>query len=188
MWDTTIPMIGLAMRADSLENLPVFDLPAPYGWRYFQPGDERVWAEIETSAGEFKTPEEGIEAFRRYYPTDDGLDERMIFLTDAGIPFATATAWFDGEPDGQDGHLHWVGVDATHQGRGLSKPLVSLTMQRMRELGYKNAYLTTQTASWVAVKVYHQFGFRPVLREEKEIEGWRIVSEKTGIDFMQYIH
>ena len=185
MWDLSVPMIGLAMRADALDHLPEFALPAEYGWRYFQPGDERLWAEIEMSAGEFRTPEDGIRGFRRYYPTDDGLDERMIFLTDRGAPFATATAWFgEGDADPNEGRLHWVGMDEAHQGRGLSKPLVSLAMHRLQALGYKSAYLTTQTASWVAIKVYHRFGFRPDVRAEREIEGWRIVSEKTGIDFM----
>lgn len=184
MWDQTVPMIGLAMRAKSLEGMPTFELPEEYGWRYFQPGDERLWAQIETSAEEFRTPEEGIKGFRHYYPTDENLDSRMIFLTDRGAPFATATAWF-GEHG--EGRLHWVGMDAAHQGKGLSKPLVSLAMHRLRELGYKSAYLTTQTPSWVAIRVYHQFGFRPDVREEREIEGWKIVSDKTGIDFMKDI-
>lgn len=186
MFDRTVPMIGLAMKADTLENMPVFDLPEEYGWRYFQPGDERLWAEVETSAGEFPDAEAGVRGFRKYYPTDENLDGRMIFLTDGGVPFATATAWY-GDENPEEGRLHWVSVDEPHQGKGLSKAVVSLAMHRMRELGYKSAYLTTQTASWVAIKVYAQFGFRPLLREEKEIEGWKIVSEKTGIDFMKDI-
>lgn len=187
MMDHSIPWIGLAMRLESLDALPRFELPAPYGWRFFRPGDERIWAEIETSAGEFPDPEAGIAGFRRYYPTDDGLDGRMIFLTDGGVPFATATAWYgDGELSDQ-GRLHWVSVDAAHQRRGLSWPLVSLTMERMRQLGHESAYLTTQTCSWPAIKVYSRFGFAPLVREEKELEGWRIVSEKTGIDFMKDI-
>ena len=32
-------------------------------------------------------------------------------------------------------------------------------------------------------KAYHRFGFRPFLRAPQEAEGWRIVSEKSGIDF-----
>lgn len=186
MFDTTVPMMGLAMRARTLENIPCFDLPKPYSWRFFQPGDERIWAEIETSAGEFATPEEGLKRFRTYFPTDDGLDARMIFLTDAGHPFATATAWFsDGGPSDPEGRLHWVSVDQAHQGQGLSKAVVSLAMHRLQELGHTSAYLTTKTASWVAIKVYHRFGFLPDARKEEELEGWRIVSEKTGIDFMK---
>ena len=186
MWDNSVKMISLAMRADSLENLPEIALPAEYGWRYFQPGDARRWSEIELSAGEWTDVETGLERFRHYYPTDEKLDERMLFLTDGGVPFATATAWF-GDDDPAEGRLHWVSVDAAHQGQGLSMPLVSMAMQRLRALGHRSAYLTTQTASWVAIKVYHRFGFKPLLRAEEEREGWRIVSEKSGIDFMKDI-
>ena len=161
MLDKTVPLISLAMRVASLESMPTFDVPVPYGWRFYRSGDERCWAEIETSAG-----------------------ERMIFLTDGDSPFATATAWHE---NATEGRLHWVSVDAKHQGRGLSWAVVSLAMHRLRTMGYRSAFLTTQTASWVAIKVYHRFGFRPVLRTEAEREGWRIVSEKTGIDFLQYL-
>ena len=58
-------------------------------------------------------------------------------------------------------------------------------MHRLRELGHKSAYLTTQTASWVAIKVYDQFGFRPDARTDRELEGWKIASEKAGIDFLR---
>ena len=184
MWDHTVTMIELAMRADSLENLPSFELPAQYDWRFYQPGDERAWAEVETSAEEFRDPADGVKAFYRYFPDEDALKQRMIFLTDRGVPFSTATAWFTEDGVGQ---LHWVSVDAAHQGYGLSKAVVSLAMRRMRELGHTSAWLTTQTPSWVAIRVYHMFGFRPEIREEKELEGWKIVSDKTGIDFLRKI-
>lgn len=190
MMDRSVPWISLAMRLDTLDALPDYALPPQYDWRFFLPGDERHWARIETSAGEFENPDAALAGFRRpcYYPTDDYLDERMLFLTDNGVPFATATAWFDdGGPDTPLGRLHWVGIDEAHQRRGLSYPLVSLAMARIRELGHTSAYLTTQTASWPAVKVYRAFGFMPMLREDKEIEGWRIVSDKTGIDFTKEI-
>ena len=190
MMDHALPWIGLTMRLDALDALPEYALPPQYGWRYFQPGDERHWARIETSAGEFGDTDAALAGFRlpRYFPTDDWLDQRMLFLTDGGVPFATATAWFgDDGPDAPEGRLHWVGIDADHQRRGLSYPLVSLAMRRIRALGHASAYLTTQTSSWPAIKVYRAFGFAPMIREEKEIEGWRIVSEKTGIDFLKLI-
>lgn len=180
MWDTSVPWIDLAMRLESLEAVPEYPLPGNYGWRFFRPGDEEHWARIEISCGEFAGREEALKRFRREFPTDEGLAERMIFLTDSGVPFATATAWHE---DDATGHLHYVGVDEAHQGKGLSKPLVSLALQRMKELGYRGAVLTTQTVSWVAVNVYHHFGFRPMPFREGEAEGWKIVSEKTGKEF-----
>ena len=83
--------------------------------------------------------------------------------------------------------MHWVSVDAAHQGQGLSKPVVSLAMQRLRKLGYRSAYLTTQTESWLAIRLYHRFGFWPVLCSGEESVGQKIVSEKSGIDSLQYI-
>ena len=189
MMDRSVPWISLAMRLDSLEHLPEFRLPEGYGWRFYHDGDKTIWTEIEASAGEFTRPENGIAAFERYYPEEEQLHGRMLFLTDGGNPFATATAWFgNAGPNDSDGCLHWVSVDAAHQGRGLSRPLVSLALRRMRALGHSSAFLTTQTASWVAIKVYYQFGFLPMIREAGEVEGWRIVTEKTGIDFLDYIN
>lgn len=184
MWDTTVAHFSLAMRVDSLEDLPFFAVPERYGWRFYQPGDEFFWARIETSAGEFKRPEEGMARFARAFAAGGRLEERMFFLTDGGVPFATATAWHRSDTEGL---LCWVSVDAAHQGQGLSKAIVSLAMRRLRGFGYRSAYLTTQTESWLAIRLYHRFGFRPVLRSEEERAGWKIVSEKSGIDFLQYI-
>ena len=183
MMDRSVPWIGLEMRLDTLESLPEYPLPEGYGWRFFAPGDEAHWTRIETSAGEFTNTEDALKGFRKYYPTDALLDQRMIFLTDRGVPFATATAWFADDVPAEMGRLHWVSVDTAHQRQGLSYPLVSLAMHRMRELGHTRANLTTQTCSWPAIKVYRRFGFAPYVRAEEEIEGWRIVSEKTGFDF-----
>ena len=186
MMDRSVPWIGLEMTLPRLDNLPEFALPPAYGWRFFRPGDLDLWAEIEISAGEFTTHAAAVAGFRKYFPTDDRLDERMLFLTDNGVPFATATAWFgEVDHDAREGRLHWVGMDAGHQGRRLSYPLVSMAMRRMAALGHETAYLTTQTTSWPAIKVYRRFGFAPSIRGEKELEGWRIVSEKAGIDFLK---
>ena len=179
MWDASVPMIELAMEAPALTHLPECPLPAPYRWRGFQPGDEVHWARIEASALEFSAPADGLARFRREFPDGAELGGRMLFLTDGGAPFATATAWR--AADGR-GHLHYVAIDAEHQGRGLCRPLVYLALKRMAELGHARAFLTTQTASWVAIRVYWEFGFRPIPLSGRDREGWEIVSQKTGID------
>ena len=177
------PSSGRTLGAGSLSSecpglLSIGSVPA---W-----GDERLWAEIEVSAGEFRSNEEARIGFRRYYPADEGLSERMFFLTDGGLPFATATAWYgEGGFSPGEGRLHWVAIDMDHQGRRLSYPLVSLALERLKALGHRSAYLTTQTTSWPAIKVYRSFGFHPLLQNEREIDGWRLVSEKTGIDFLK---
>lgn len=182
MWDDSVKKIHLAMALDRLCGLPEYALPESYGARFYRPGDEAHWARIEVSAGEAGDEETMLKKFRRDFRDTAELERRMIFLTDGGVPFATATAWFE---DAELGHLHYVAVDATHQGQGLSKPLVSLALKRIAELGHSRAMLTTQTQSWVGIKCYHGFGFRPMafFPEEDEKEGWRIVSEKSSVDF-----
>ena len=186
--DKSIPWIGLKMKLDSLVHLPSFELSDRYTCRNYQDGDMDFWTQIECSAGEFETPEKGIPAFHRYYPDTKALENRMLFLLDGGKPFANATAWYDDiHNDPAVGRLHWVSVDAVHQGQGLSYPLVHLALERMKSFGNTAAYLTTQTCSWVAIKVYHRFGFVPLVDDAAMIDGWRIVSNKTGIDFTQYL-
>ena len=108
----------------------------------------------------------------------------MVFVENAaGEKVATASAYFDvihGDPSGS-GWLHWVAVRRDCQGRGLSKPLIAHTLQRMRDLGYTHAKIPTQTTSWLAVKVYLDLGFLPIPQNAAEArQGWRIVSALTG--------
>lgn len=182
MWDNSVKKIHLAMALDSLSEIEEFPLPQGYGMRFFRPGDEAHWARIELSAGESGDEQSILYKFRRDFSQPQELERRMLFLTENGQPFATATAWFE---DAQTGHLHYVAVDAAHQGRGLSKPLVSLALRRMAELGHRRAVLTTQTLSWAAIRLYARFGFHPISRflQEDEEEGWRIVAQKTNMQF-----
>lgn len=182
MWDDSVKKIHLAMALDSLRGIEDFPLPEGCGMRFFRPGDEAHWARIEVSAGEAADAETMLRKLRRDLPQTQELARRMLLLTENDLPFATATAWFE---DAETGHLHYVAVDAAHQGRGLAKPLVSLALRRMAELGHSRAMLTTQTSSWAAIRLYARFGFHPIphFSQEDEEEGWRIVSEKTNMQF-----
>ena len=98
----------------SLDDLPKHTLPAGYRFVHYAPGDRDTWIEIERSAKEFDTYEEGLAAWSRYFVGhEDELPERMIFVEDeSGAKVATATAFYD--TFGRDGSgsawLHWVSV------------------------------------------------------------------------------
>lgn len=181
MWDSTVEMIGLEMRLGQLKGPVRINLPEKYGWRFYQPGDEIHWARMWVSAGGFASEERALECFRRDFPDGEALKERMIFLTDDEIPFATVAVWFGREPS--EGRLHWVCIDEAHQNQGLSGALIGLSLNHCLKLGYERAYLRTNTPNWVAIRMYHRFGFRAHVNSEREAEGWKIVSEKTNIDF-----
>lgn len=80
----------------------------------------------------------------------------------------TAAAWTYDEFRGPEwGRVHWVAVAGKYQGRGLSKPLLSIVLRRMVDLGHTAAYLTTDRARPVAVALYRSFGFTELPEKPK---------------------
>ena len=152
----------LLMLRDDLLDIPVCALPDGYGLRWYEPGDERHWLDLQTPF--YEPGRITAELFDRQYGRDRApLRERMCFVSDAaGQPVATATAWHhDGFRDPAYGRIHWVAVAAALQGRGLGKALLTATLSRLVELGHARAYLTTSWARPAAVRLYRSFGFRP---------------------------
>lgn len=75
------------------------------------------------------------------------------------------------------------------QGRGLSKPLITHTMNIMKLLGYTHAKIPTQTNTWLAVKIYLDLGFKPIPENVvNSYDGWCIIKDITNhkalIDFI----
>lgn len=174
----------------SLHGLPALSLPEGYRYVYYRPGDRDAWIDIERSAKEFSSYEEGIGAWYRYYGgKEERLLDRMVFVeTLDGKKVATATA-YDGMPGhGQspydppgEGWLHWVAVRREYQGKGLSKPLIAYVLQVMAGHGHTHVSVPAQTTTWVACKIYLDLGFRPVPQNaDSSRDGWRIVRALTG--------
>lgn len=178
--DSRLKYYHLFMTMPAKTEIPHYDLPAGYSFTTYTPGDRDTWIEIEKSAKEFSTFEEGVDAWQRYYGKhEDVLPDRMFFIVDPnGKKVATATAFFDEKLPG--GWLHWVSVSRDAQGKGLSRPLIAHTLHRLQALGYKELFVPTQTTTWVAAKLYLDFGFRPVPENFKENHfGWRMLKTLT---------
>ena len=182
--DSRIRYVELEFWRDDLKNIPPFALPEGYRFAFYQPGDRDTWIDIEKSAKEFSSYEQGLESWNRYYEgREDMLPSRMVFIeTDKGEKVATATAYFDiyGNDKTGAGWLHWVAVRREYQGRGLAKPLIAFTLGLMPGLGYDHAMLSSQTNTWLACKIYLDLGFRPESHNAKENAlGWRILKALT---------
>jgi GNAT superfamily N-acetyltransferase len=166
--------VSVHMIRDSLDDIPNYPLPPGYSTRWHQPGDERLWVDVQSRAEEYLeiTHELFVEQFgSNPWP----LAERQCFLCDARREaIGTATAWFDDDYCGQPyGQLHWVAIVPEAQGRGLAKPLLSLVLNRMAELGHTRCYLGTSTARIPAVNLYCKFGFVPHVRNADDLAVWR---------------
>ena len=173
------------MLEGSLDDLPEYALPEGYRYALYRPGDRDAWIDIEISARELKDHAQGVEVWNKYYAAwEKELERRMVFVeTEAGEKVGTATAMFDvrGVDKSGDGWLHWVAVARPHQRKGLSKPMIAHTLGIMKSLGYTRCKIPTQTTTWVAVKVYLDFGFRPIpLNAIHSRDGWRIIRALTN--------
>ena len=181
--DGRIRYYELMLQAD-ITGMVEIPLPEGYTYAFYQDGDRDAWIEIEKSAKEFSTYEEGLNAWQKFYASHtDELYNRMVFVVnEAGEKVATATAYYDirGIDQSGDGWLHWVAVRREWQGKGLSKPMISHVIQVMKQLGYTRAKIPTQSTTWLAVKVYLDLGFRPIEKNYIRCrDGWRIVKRLT---------
>lgn len=173
--------VPLTMICEDLDSTPQCPLPAPYSFRWFRPGDERVWQDIQANADLYNDITDDLFS-TQFGPDFDRLRERQVFLLDATQrAIATATAWFDEDFYGQlYGRVHWVAVLPGMQGLGLAKPLMSIICNRLNGLGHKRAYLTTSTARVPAINLYLKFGFVPQITGSHVLGLWDEISKEIG--------
>ena len=185
--DDSLCYIDLTFEG-TLDTIPHYELPEGFSFVNYKPGDKAAWIDIELSAGEVLSLEHGQECWNRYYGSKEvELPDRMFFIEDkSGNKIATATAFYDihtgDSPD--NGQLHWVAIKKEAQGKGLSKPLITHTLEKMKTLGYGKIKIHTQTNTWLACKIYHELGFMPAEESfNKHRFGWKMAGLLTGIDF-----
>lgn len=164
----------VTMIRKNIDNIPIYELPGLYSIKWYQPGDEKQWFEIQKISDKYSSI--SLETFYQQFGEDlESLSERQCFLLDTnGTSIGTATAWFNNNYNGQIfGRLHWVAVTPRMQGKGLSKPLLSIILNRLRCLKYNKVYLTTSTARIVAINLYLKFGFKPELKNSNDSYIWQ---------------
>jgi GNAT superfamily N-acetyltransferase len=188
--DSRIRYYELLLQRERLDGLPDYTLPEGYRFAMYRPGDRDSWIAIEHSARELHNAEQGLEVWARYFGWNENeLPERMVFIeNEAGEKVATATAYFDiyGRDRSGAGWLHWVAVRREDQGRGLARPLIAYTLRLLRSLGSTRAKIPTQTTTWVACRLYLDFGFTPVPENAvNSREGWRIMRALTDHPALQ---
>ena len=186
--DSRILFVDLLLERSLTEVLPQYELPEGYHFAFYQPGDRDSWIDIERSARELRSHEQGVEVWQQYYgDVETLLCDRMLFVVnEKGEKVATATAYPTDDP--QLGQVHWVAVKREEQEKGIAKALMAKVLQVMVEHGNTRAMLHTQTVTWVAVRMYLNLGFRPTEKSAQEhAEGWRIIRTLTDHPALAHI-
>lgn len=164
---------SVSMIRENLDDIPQFPVPEGFSVRWFQEGDESIWHEIQSASERYF--EIAPDLFAKEFGSEPTiLAERQFFLLDnQQRPIGTATAWFDDSYQGLSyGRVHWVAIVPEMQGRGLSKPLMTVLCNRLRELGHERAYLGTATVRLPAIRLYSEFGFKPEIKHAQDQAIW----------------
>jgi ribosomal protein S18 acetylase RimI-like enzyme len=108
------------------------------------------------------------------------LEERQCFVLDesTGKAVGTCTSWIPKREDSMQpdcGRLHWLAVVPGYQKRGLGAFLIAAAIERMKDLGHTEAYLSTWSDKLPAIRLYQKAGFEPVIRNEAERRQWHSI-------------
>jgi GNAT superfamily N-acetyltransferase len=174
--------VSITMVRSDFINVPLYELPVGYLSRMYRDGDKQTWIDIHRAAEPYIdiTPE----LFDKEFGSGaDVLPQRMFFIeTDDGRPAGSITAWWENKQHrlGERGRIHWVVVHPDHQGKGISKAMMSLAMETLSN-DHQQAMLGTSSGRPIAVKVYLDFGFRPDDNEstnEEIVQAWRELNQQ----------
>lgn len=180
--DNTIKYYELLMKYDDTSNLKEYELPEGFHYEFYKPGDEEEWVIIHIESGEFTSVEKGLKHFHDFYDYFiDELDKRCIFIVDDSTNEKVGTATIsllEKKEFGYDAAVDWVAIKKKYQGRKLARPLINKFVEIARDLGHKEIILHTQTTTWLAAKLYSDYGF-DILNNE-ETAGWSILKTLTN--------
>lgn len=181
-YDSRIKYIELLMKYDDLSNYKKYKLPEGFHYEFYKPGDEEDWVNIHIESGEFTSVEMGLKHFHDFYDSFiEELPRRCVFIVDdvTGEKVGTATISLLKDPEnGYNGAVDWVAIKKRYQGRHLAKPLISKFMEIANDMGHSKLILHTQTNTWLAGKLYLDYGFEILNKEEKL--GWSILKTLTN--------
>lgn len=180
--EKTLMYHELIMTYENTSKIQEYELPGTYRYEFYQAGDEDEWVKINMSSGSFTNYKRGLGYFHDFYSDfKEDLHRRCFFIVnDKAEKIATATiSSIKDKEDDYGAKVDWVAVKKDYQGRGLSRPLISMLLKTAHHLGHEKLILHTQTHSWLAAKLYLDFGFQPY-KMTKESQGWKILKKLTN--------
>ncbi|HZK39806.1 MAG TPA: GNAT family N-acetyltransferase [Clostridia bacterium] len=178
MAEATQELPALRMWRPDVE-LAVFPLPQGYRVRLLADDEGEAWcACLLNDMGVDKISQE---LFKEKMLEDVNVPENSIFCVEdeSGVPVATATAQLKLEGDGP--HLHMVGVRESARGKGLGLPVCAAAVQKHRDEGRANCFLSTHDWRLPAIKHYLKLDFLPVLNHESVRERWSVLLKTFNI-------
>lgn len=178
--ENTIEYHELIMTLDDLNSYNKYPLPNGYNISFWKDeNDTADWIDIHIKSGEFQNKSQAMNVFHDFYDTFyEELPKRCFFISNEKYEkIATATV----SPSCDRNYpcvIDWLAITHSYQGMGLGNPLISQTLKVAKDLGYDKILLHTQTTTWLAAKLYLDFGFIPLVQDD--VKGWDILKTLTN--------
>lgn len=179
--DNTIKYYELIMTYNDTSRYEYYQLPAGFHFAFYEDGDEEEWINIHIESGEFTSYEEGHKYFHNFFGHFlEDLPNRCIFIIDdeTNQKIASVTISPPNRESNDHAIIDWLAITRAYQGKHLSKPLLSKAIRVANLLHHHKLILHTQTTTWLAVKIYLDFGFE-ILNKDETI-GWGIIRTLTN--------
>ena len=187
MLDKNVEFFRMVLKREKETELKSASLPEGFNFVKFKKGDEKSWAEIETSVLEFENVESAKEYFEnKFLSYLSEIERRTLFIeNENGEKIATFTAWWRYTGERRYPFMEWVAVKPGYQGKGLGKAIISEGVKLMVAIeGDCDMYIPTQTWSHKAIKLYRWAGFDfeteekfPGGIENRTLEGLEVIKD-----------
>jgi len=192
MIDKTIPHVAVLLVKNDPADYPRYSLPEGYSFESFRPGREDDWVRIHLDSELIDGEEAARNTLEKEFKVDpEGMAKRMWFVIDpSGRAVGTISMWPGGAFGPDYERVHWVAVEKSQQGKGLSNAMMTKALDVYNEVNEgRPLFVHTQTWSYLAVSLYEKFGFVPYMGpkpmnwsaeadfEADSVKGWAIIRE-----------
>ncbi|WP_301203922.1 GNAT family N-acetyltransferase [Faecalibaculum rodentium] len=184
--DTNIPFTKVLMVLP--RNTIHTETPLHEGYTYapWRESFRQPWAALMVETGLVPDQEAGLAQWDKMMnEAPEMLREHFRFVLGPEGDLAATAGLFPGHDFPDRLRLHWVATGLNHQHRGLAKSIITALAKEYDRMPEKYPlYLSTQSQSYGAIKLYSRLGFQPYMGEyaghtkEQSEDDWRIV---TGV-------
>ena len=165
--DTTVYHYPVLMELTKFPKL-TYQLAKGYHIRPFEMRYMEQWIQLNVELKQMESYEAGKAYVEKtFLPKQDLLSKQILIIVDEkDHVVATASVWEGFHYGERRMRLHWVGVSQKHQRKGLARCIVLACIQLYLDMHLSTPlYLSSQTNSYVAIKMYEDLGFTPYFKE-----------------------
>ena len=162
--------LKMALSAAAVSLLPDGALPAPYGLRTYQPGDEAAWIDLLNAAG---FPNWDLGKFSSYMTAPERQQGSYLAVHDTRLVAATFASQRCLDPP--EGALDYVICHPDHRNRQLGRAVCTAVLKYLAARSYETITLATDDWRLPAIKLYLNLGFKPIISRADMPPRWEKV-------------